>query len=375
MKNKLLVQKLVDVCNIDYGTRIVRSRNIAGKYFVYGGGGKTFTTNEYNREDCTIVSRFAMSKKCVRKVSGRFFLNDSGLSVSTKNKDILHQDFLDLFLYKSQDLIYDLGRGQAQRNLYIDGFKDLEISLPTLSEQKETAKIINHKIHVLSMIRDCHSESIYDTEKILSQRLYQIFENGKKGGWQSKKIGEVSHLMTGTTPNTSNKEYYGGTVKWLVSGDIHNKEIFDCKKRITDIGVKSANIKSIPKNSLLIALNGQGKTKGTVAILRVEATCNQSLVAIIPKDDVKVEYLYYCLFFQYKKIRSMAGDDSRKGLNMKIIKNIDFLLPTLKEQEKIVKQLDNLVDKIKLLKIIQQSQLADFKSLENAYLREAFNVC
>ena len=75
MKNNWQTKKLSEVCNVDYGTRVVRSRNISGDFYVYGGGGKTFTSNEYNREDCVIVSRFAMSPYCVRKILGKFFLN------------------------------------------------------------------------------------------------------------------------------------------------------------------------------------------------------------------------------------------------------------------------------------------------------------
>jgi type I restriction enzyme S subunit len=179
--------------------------------------------------------------------------------------------------------------------------------------------------------------------------------------------------MTGATPSTSRKDYYGGDIKWLVSGDIHNKEIFDCEGRINELGVKNSNAKLLPKNSLLIALNGQGKTKGTVSILRVEATCNQSLVAIIPSNKVLVEYLYYCLHFQYKKIRGMAGNDSRKGLNMKLVREITFILPTLKEQQKIIKRLDDLDIKVRKAIELQKSQLQDLKKLEKSYLREAFN--
>ena len=71
----------------------------------------------------------------------------------------------------------------------------------------------------------------------------------------------------------------------MVSGDIHSEEIFDCDGRITQEGLESSNAKLLPKDSVMIALNGQGKTRGTVAVLRFEATCNQSLVSILPNDE------------------------------------------------------------------------------------------
>jgi restriction endonuclease S subunit len=88
---------------------------------------------------------------------------------------------------------------------------------------------------------------------------------------------------------------------------------------------------------VLIALNGQGKTRGAVALLRTEATCNQSLVAISP-DTSKLlpEYLYYVLKSMYQQIRDLTGDGHRSGLNMPIIRSIEIPLPPIEVQLKIV---------------------------------------
>ena len=104
-----------------------------------------------------------------------------------------------------------------------------------------------------------------------------------KNEWHTEKIGDVCRLMTGGTPSRANRDYFDGEIKWLVSGDIHQGEIFDCAGRITEAGMNASNAKFLPVNSVLIALNGQGKTRGTVALLRTTATCNQSLVAYIQR--------------------------------------------------------------------------------------------
>ena len=78
--------------------------------------------------------------------------------------------------------------------------------------------------------------------------------------WPIVELGEITTLMTGGTPRTSKKEYYGGCIKWLVSSDIHKKEISDCSRRITELGLKNSNARILPINFVLIALNGQGKT-------------------------------------------------------------------------------------------------------------------
>lgn len=159
--------------------------------------------------------------------------------------------------------------------------------------------------------------------------------------WQAVKLGEVTKLMTGGTPLTSKKEYYGGDIKWLVSGDINQGEIFECEGRITELALKESNARLLPKNSVLIALNGQGKTRGTVAILRTEATCNQSLVSIIPeKEKLVPEFLLYILKGKYQEIRDINGDNQRGGLNMPIIRGIEIPLPSLEIQKQIVEKIE-----------------------------------
>jgi type I restriction enzyme S subunit len=291
------------------------------------------------------------------------------------NSELVINKYLYYWMLSSsfEKQVYDNVQGGVLKNLNTGWLKNFNILLPPLEVQKEITAKLDEKFAQLREAEKLRKEALLYTEKILSQNLREIFEEGKAKGWEEVFIGETCSLMTGATPSTSRKDYYGGNIKWLVSGDIHNKEIFDCEGRINELGVKNSNAKLLPKNSLLIALNGQGKTKGTVSILRVEATCNQSLVAIIPKNNILVEYLYYCLNFQYKNIRGMAGNDSRKGLNMKIIREISYLLPSLSEQQKIVSKLDNLSEKIESLRELQKSQLQDLKLLEKSYLREAFN--
>lgn len=127
---------LLEVATVDYGTRLTRKNDGGTKYPVYGGGGETFRTDSWNREDCYIVARFAMSEECVRFVGGKFFLNDSGLSVATSDEAVLQQDFLNAYLLARSAEIYALGRGTAQRNLDVPAFKAMPMPVPPHDEQR-----------------------------------------------------------------------------------------------------------------------------------------------------------------------------------------------------------------------------------------------
>ena len=195
-------------------------------------------------------------------------------------------------------------------------------------------------------------------------------------GWQTKKIGDVCHLMTGGTPSKAKPEYFGGEIRWLVSGDIHQGEIFDCKGRITEVGMKNSNAKLLPVNSVMIALNGQGKTRGTVALLRTRATCNQSLVSIYPNEPEKLlpEFLYANLHGRYQEIRQMTGDsgNDRRGLNMILIKSIEIPIAPLPEQRRIVGILNEAFEGITTVKANAEKNLQNARSLFESYHDSVF---
>ncbi len=189
------------------------------------------------------------------------------------------------------------------------------------------------------------SEIAQNGDYNLSGERYRSTVHHIPSKWPNAALGDVCTFMTGGTPTSTVREYYDrGQIPWLVSGDIHQGEIFDCAGRITESGVANSNAKYLPKDSVLIALNGQGKTRGTVAILRMEkATCNQSLVSINPTDKNKLlpEFLLYQLRSLYQDIRNITGDNQRSGLNIPIIKSIRIVLPPLAVQEEIVAEIES----------------------------------
>ena len=137
MFNKHPIKTLGEVCEIEFGTRIVKSKCEKGEYNVYGGGDASFTTNSYNREGFNIlISRFALSLECVRLIYDKIYLNDSGLTVKPKLSNILHK-YLGYYLLTKHKLIYQCARGPAQKNLDIDEFKNLQIPIPPLEKQQE----------------------------------------------------------------------------------------------------------------------------------------------------------------------------------------------------------------------------------------------
>jgi len=171
--------------------------------------------------------------------------------------------------------------------------------------------------------------------------------------WDIKKIKNFTNITTGATPNTRIEKFWGGDIKWMSSGELNQKFIYDVKGRITVEGLKNSSTKLLPKNCILIGLAGQGKTRGTVAINYVKLCTNQSIAAIYPNENYISNYLFYNLEYRYNELRSLStGDGGRGGLNLTIIRNLDIIFPPKPEQKAIataLSDIDNLINSLEQL--------------------------
>ena len=157
-------------------------------------------------------------------------------------------------------------------------------------------------------------------------------------GVQWKKIKEFANCLPGATPKTSCSEYWeNGTIPWMSSGEVNQGEVKFTEKKITKKGYDATSTKMVPANTVVIALAGQGKTRGSVAITRISLCTNQSLCAIVTDETVLSEYLFHYMRSQYLKLRDLsAGNGTRGGLNMKMIEAYLVPVPPVEIQSEIV---------------------------------------
>ena len=147
------IKKLNEECKINGGTRIVKKNNTEGQYPVYGSGNESFTTTTFNREGLSIiVGRFALSTTCVRLINKQLYLNDSGLTIHHDNE--IYKLFIGYYLLNNQYVIYNMSRGQAQRNLDMEKFKTMEIPVPSPEIQEQCIEIYKEKESFINSIDD-----------------------------------------------------------------------------------------------------------------------------------------------------------------------------------------------------------------------------
>jgi len=190
--------------------------------------------------------------------------------------------------------------------------------------------------------------------------------------WKTVALKWVSRIYAGGTPDKNKTHYWeDGSIPWLNSGAVNQVLITEPSSYITDEAFKSSSAKWIPADSLVIALAGQGKTKGMVAQLAIETTCNQSMAAIISDSSVVSRYLFWWLSSNYQNIRNMAGGDLRDGLNLELIGNISAPVPTEAEQTQIARFLDHETARIDALIEEQQRLIELLKEKRQAVISRA----
>jgi len=189
--------------------------------------------------------------------------------------------------------------------------------------------------------------------------------------WMMGKLYQYSKMYSGSTPSRTVNEYWeNGTIPWMSSGEVNKRLIKTIDGRITELGHRNSNTPLLPTGTVIIGLNGQGKTKGTVGILEVETTCNQSLCGMIFNKDMSPKFCFYFLDSQYFHLRGLVGEGQREGISVSFLGRYPLITPPIPEQHEIVSYLDektSTVDKeigmeerkIELLKEYRQSLISE----------------
>lgn len=158
-------------------------------------------------------------------------------------------------------------------------------------------------------------------------------------GWRRSTLGEIARITSGGTPERSEPSYWGGSVPWVTTGEIQFNTITDTAEKITEAGLKNSSAKLFPPGTLLMAMYGQGKTRGQVAKLGVEASTNQACAAILLHEGHDPDFYFQYFAFQYEAIRELGNAGTQQNLSGGILKGVDVSVPPIDEQRRIARVL------------------------------------
>lgn len=244
----------------------------------------------------------------------------------------------------------------------------LETLVPSLPEQRAIAAALGDADDQIEKV-----QRLIAKKQAIKQGMMQQLLTGRTrlpgftSVWTTRLIGDFAQVKAGGTPSTSVPRYWGGDVRWMSSGEIHKKRVCEVEGRITRSGLRESAAQLLPVGTVLMALAGQGKTRGTVAVSRVELSTNQSIAGILPSAEHDSDFLYYNLDTRYEELRGeSSGEGGRGGLNLTIIKRLPVLIPPRAEQAAIAQVLSDVDDEIEGL----EHRLAKARSIKHGMMQE-----
>lgn len=159
--------------------------------------------------------------------------------------------------------------------------------------------------------------------------------------WDARRIKFVARLSSGGTPSREHPEYWEGNIPWVKTGELKDGLVLETEEHITDLGLSYSSAKLFPKGTLLMAMYGQGKTRGTTGRLGIDAAINQACVAFTLISNIHKTYLWMVLRAIYDPIREAAVGSGQPNLSIKLISNFYIPLPSYKEQIEIASYLEH----------------------------------
>lgn len=388
MKHGWEIKKLGEVCEIQGGSTPKRTESL----FWENGTYPWFTVEDI-REQGRIITD---TKQKVTKIAWdrlRVFPEDTILLCCTaslgeyalakipltsnqqfnglviKDKKYLSPMFLMYYCATLKNKLYSLSGKATIDFVSTEKVRQILIPIPPLSEQEK----IVAELDCLSGIIEKKKQQLKELDALAQSIFYEMFGNpiDNEKGWNKIRIGEFSTCIAGATPSTKIDDYWNnGNIPWLSSGEVGKGRIYETDKCITQTGYDSCSTRLIPPHTIVMAMAGQGKTRGTVGVVEISCCTNQSICSIVTNDTVDVDFLYYQLALLYQELRNISnGDGGRGGLNIKLIQNFRIIAPPLDMQKQFAKKILHIEKQKELIK----QSIAEAETLFNSRMDYYFS--
>lgn len=317
-------------------------------------------------KDTVIMSfKLSLGKTCI--LAEDMYTNEAIMAFINKRIYEIDNTFL-FYLLKSRD--WSTGTKKAVKGMTLNKvtLSNFEIPLPPLETQRQIAKTLDTASELLAM----RKQQLAELDNLIKSVFYDMFGDPVENniGWPVLKIQDIANVETGSTPKRSNINYYfDGSIPWVKTGEISNKYIYDLEEKITELALIETNCKLFPTDTLLIAMYGQGKTRGQIGMLKVEATTNQACAAILPNDQFVSQYLFKLLEIRYEDLRELGRGGNQPNLNLSMVKNFEIIMPPLSLQA----QFASIVNKIEEQKALVQKVIDETQYLLDSLMSGYFD--
>lgn len=356
--------KLGDLTKIRTGKLDANASSPNGKYPFFTCSKEPLRINSHSY-DCECVLVAGNSDLNVKYYNGKFDAYQRTYIIEDNGNNQLYMPYLYYFMEGYVEELRKLSIGGVIKYIKLGNLTEALIELPKIEDQRTIVDILNKSKRILSY----HQQQLQKLDELVKARFVEMFgEIHDSSLYPYVPVKELTHVISGGTPSRDVLEYWrDGTIPWVKTTELQNKIITEVDEHITSKGLAASSAKIVPPNTTLIAMYGQGKTRGMTGYLGISASTNQACACILPSPEINSVYIWKYFELSYDKLRNMAKGGNQPNLNGNMIKNFPVLVPPIKRQEEYV-QFVNQVDKLKVAvqKSLDEAQLL-FDSLMQRY--------
>ena len=317
-------------------------------------------------------------------ITGFECATNQAIAFCKPDNDVISLRYLFYALMNAKDELVALGQGGAQQNISQGILKVHEIPLAPVNEQKRIADKLDA---LLARVDTCRAR--LDRVPLILKRFRQSVlaaatsgklteewrtEHDVTDSWVTSDIQSVAKIGTGSTPLRSNQSFYAETgTPWVTSAATSKPVVLSAEEFVTDAAILAHRLKMFPVGTLLVAMYGEGKTRGQVSELGIEATINQACAAVVVDEKrARREFVKLSLQANYLEMRDLAEGGNQPNLNLSKIKEFPLRLPSRAEQTEIVRRVETLFAYADRLAARYSAARAQVEKLTPALLAKAF---
>ncbi|MGS2751017.1 restriction endonuclease subunit S [Bacillus zanthoxyli] len=292
------------------------------------------------------------------------------LRISPDRSKINEQYFFQLLMSDNFKMkLESITEATTIKTFKVPRLKEIELVLPPLQEQRKIASIlfsVDEAIKKTEAIIE-QSEKVKKglMQKLLTEGIgHKKFKKTDIGKvpetWGVKKVEEIGIVGTGGTPKRDDPKNYGGSIPWIKTTEIKYNLVMKPEEYITEYALENSAAKLYPAGTVLLAMYGQGVTRGRCAILGIDAATNQACAAIVTKQGMINKFLYYVLELNYETLRNLGHGSNQSNLNTRFVKSFRVPVPPIHEQENIIKIIASIESKL----MIEIRNLEELKKIK-----------
>ena len=268
--------------------------------------------------------------------------NQAIVGIQLKENQKVYLKYIYYYLKSQTNNIKQLGRGVAQNNINLSFVKNMFIPIVSLEKQSNIIATLGK----LEKIKGNQIILSNNLDYLIKSRFVELISNNEFI-CQKVKLKDCCLISSGATPSRQNTDYWDENgINWFKTTELKNNYLVDSDEKISKLGYEKTSVKLLPKHTVLIAMYGQGKTRGMTGYLLNKATTNQACAALTPLDIINPKFLWYTMINSYDRLRNMAKGGTQPNLSVSLVKDFEIILPPIDIQNNFT----NYIDQINKLK-------------------------